>query len=534
MLTGRWSDVGRLWRSWCRDWGGSGPVIFLLYAGVVISWLVIVVMAHLQGLQQFQWTLYVGLSITGLVIFGQRAVLQENRRLLAEGEALTATLQRREAELRQLAFHDPLTGLANRTRFQAEVERLLADQGPSGHVAVLFLDLDGFKIVNDSLGHHAGDQLLVLAANRFQESIPGECKVARLGGDEFAISLAVPGVAEAVAVAERIIEALGRPFQVREKDLFVRTSLGIALNTPSTTGAEELLRSADVAMYAAKGAGDGRYAIFEPTMHVAALGRFELEADLSRAIDNKELVLYYQPVVDLRSERVVAVEALLRWRHPKRGLILPDEFIPIAEANGLIRPIGRWVLMEASAQARRWHERHPDLQPIAVSVNLSGKQLQDPGLVEEVAQVLTTTGLSPESLVLEITESVLMRSPEAASRLLHRLKELGIRLAVDDFGTGYSSLSYLHQFPVDIVKVDRSFVCNLGQGPKHKALARGITELTTALELQTVAEGIEEAWQVKELRQLNYQMGQGYYFARPVAPRIIDALLRQGKITCKR
>lgn len=507
------------------------PFLSLLFTTGLISWLGMVVMAHLEGLHRFEWILYVGLTLTGLIVFSQMILLQENDRLLAESEALTATLREREAELRHQAFHDPLTGLANRALFLQEVERALANHE---QVAVFYLDLDGFKMVNDSLGHEAGDHLLTLAASRFQASLPSESEVARLGGDEFAIKIEAPDEATAVAAAERIIESLGRPFQIGGKDLFVRTSLGIAFSTGGTTGAAELLRNADIAMYAAKGVGHGRYVLYEPTMHGAALGRLELEADLSRAIDNEEFVLYYQPLVDLQTERVVGVEALLRWRHPKRGLILPDTFVPIAEESGLIEQIGRWVLLEACAQTRRWHDRYPHLQPLTVSVNLSGKQIQHPGLLDEVAQALATTGLDPSFLVIEITEGVLMRNRRATTKVLEQLKGLGIRLAVDDFGTGYSSLSYLHQFPVDIVKIDRSFVQNLSKGPKHKALARCITDLTAALELQTVAEGIEEAWQVKELRQLNYQMGQGFFFARPVAARIIDTLLQQGRISCKR
>ncbi|HEY8489573.1 MAG TPA: EAL domain-containing protein [Dehalococcoidia bacterium] len=428
-----------------------------------------------------------------------------------------------EEQLTHQAFHDPLTGLANRALFRDRVEHALARSGRYGKgVAVLFLDLDGFKTVNDSLGHAAGDQMLVAVAGRLRASLRPADTAARLGGDEFAVMLEEAGEEEAVRAARRILETLRSPFTLQGKEVFVGASIGIAVAAGGRDGADEVLRNADVAMYAAKGRGKGRYEIFEPGMHARAVARLNLEADLRRAIQREEFSLFYQPVVSLADGRVVGVEALLRWRHPTRGLVPPGDFVPFAEETGLILPIGQWVLEEACRQTRRWQEARPDAPSLMASVNLSARQLQHGGLVEQVMRALDGAGLRPEHLVLEITESVVMSDAEATIRRLRQLKELGVLIAIDDFGTGYSSLSYLRRFPIDVLKIDKSFVDGVGSAADESALASAIIGLGHTLRLQTVAEGIEEPGQVAELRALGCDLGQGFYFAPPMPAEEVE------------
>jgi diguanylate cyclase (GGDEF)-like protein/PAS domain S-box-containing protein len=450
-------------------------------------------------------------SVGGLVL---------NSRDISERKAL-------EEQLTHQAFHDPLVGLANRALFHDRVEHALAKSGRTGQpLAVLFLDLDNFKTVNDSLGHSTGDQLLVGIAGRVSECVRTGDTVARLGGDEFAILLEdVRDEAEAAEVAQRVALALRAPFHLDGKDVLVTTSVGIALSVAGSHGADELLRNADVAMYTAKERGKGRHVTFEPDMHAAILRRLELEADLRRALEREEFLVNYQPLMDLRSGRLTGVEALVRWRHPQRGLISPAEFVPIAEETGLIVPLGRWVLQQACQDVRGWQLRLPDLAPQMVNVNLSARQLQEPGLVQDVAAALRESGLPPQSLALEITESVLMQDAAAAVGWLHELKKLGVQLAIDDFGTGYSSLSYLRQFPVDTLKIDKSFVDGVDREAERATLASAIIDLGRTLGLKTVAEGIEESAQVAELTSLGCDVGQGYHFARPLGRDALEAWL---------
>jgi diguanylate cyclase (GGDEF)-like protein/PAS domain S-box-containing protein len=437
-----------------------------------------------------------------------------------------------EEQLAHQAFHDSITGLANRALFKDRVEHALErqtrDEDP---VSVLFMDLDDFKTINDSLGHAAGDLLLAEVGERLRACLRMPDTAARFGGDEFAILLEDGGEGVGAAdVAARILEALEGPFHLEDQDVFVRASIGIATAQPERAtgpeGAEELLRNADVAMYIAKEAGKGRYQIFESEMHDTALRRLELKADLQRAVDNAEFVLHFQPVIKLATDEIEGFEALVRWRHPVRGLVQPLDFIPLAEETGLIVPIGAWVLREACSQAKELHGRHPSRSPVHVAVNLSARQLQRHEIVDEIAATLSETGLEPNHLVLEITESVMMQDMSLSLQRLTELKELGVQLAVDDFGTGYSSLNYIRRFPVDILKVDKSFVDGVNEGGEESALTAAIIELAGILKLRPVAEGIERADQLAKLLELGCELGQGYYFSQPVPIEEIDDLLR--------
>ena len=436
-----------------------------------------------------------------------------------------------EEQLAHQAFHDSVTGLANRALFKDRVEHALERQSRADKpVSVLFMDLDDFKTINDSLGHAAGDRLLGEVGDRLKNCLRTADTAARLGGDEFAILLEDGGDGvEAAEVAGRILASLDGPFHLETKDVFVRASIGIAsaehTQKIGPEGAEELLRNADVAMYMAKEAGKGRYQVFEPAMHDTALKRLELKADLQRAVDNEEFILHYQPVIELQSGAVEGFEALLRWNHPTRGMVPPLDFIPLAEETGLIVPIGRWVLQEATIQAKDLQDRYPTTPPLSMAVNLSARQLQRPELVGEVSDILVRTQLDPDSLVLEITESVMMEDMELSIQRLAELKKLGVRLAVDDFGTGYSSLNYIRRFPVDILKVDKSFVDGVNEGGEESALTAAIIELAGILKLRPVAEGIERADQLERLLDLKCDLGQGFYFAKPLPLAGVDELL---------
>lgn len=434
-----------------------------------------------------------------------------------------------EDELSRQAFHDGLTGLANRVLFVDRVDHALRRSARSGlNPAVIYLDLDGFKYVNDSLGHGAGDQLLRAVGDRLVAALrPGDT-VARLGGDEFAILIeesSRPEV-EGVAVAERVVQALTIPIDLSERAMTVSTSIGIAIGDSDAT-ALTMLRDADVAMYQAKTSGKARWVVFDGEMRSAAVERLELENDLIGALDAGQLRLVYQPVVDLETDAIVGFEALLRWDHPRLGLILPDRFIPIAEQTGLIIPIGRWVLETACKMAKSWQRQFPRVLPLTMAVNVSAKQLADPDFGRYVAESLARSGLSASSLVLEITESVLIEDPTSAAEHLHELHRLGLRLAIDDFGTGYSSLSYLRQFPIDILKIDRSFINTITRREEVPAIVRGLLDLGRTLELETVAEGIEADAQHEALRDEHCALGQGFLFARPLPPDEAELLLLQ-------
>ncbi|MEO6444314.1 MAG: EAL domain-containing protein [Gemmatimonadaceae bacterium] len=445
-----------------------------------------------------------------------------------EGIVLNARDVSERAELeRQLAhqaFHDPLTQLANRTLFLDRLEHAYCRTWRSDiEVALLFLDLDDFKRVNDSLGHAAGDALLVMMSARIVRELRESDTLARLGGDEFAILVAETGGLDvASTIAERIGKALHAPFVVEGREIVVGVSIGVASSRQAQSPAE-LMRIADLAMYIAKTSGKGGSAFYEPHMHSDVVLRVDLEADLRRALERDELTLVFQPVIQLDHRQLVGVEALVRWEHEMRGSIMPTTFIPIAEESGLIVPLGRWVLREACRQARHWLDETG--LPLQVGVNLSGRHLQDPSLVADVRHALEAAGLAPAQLLIEITESTLMQDPDDVARVLHELKALGVTLALDDFGTGYSSLSYLQRFPIDVLKIDRSFVAAMSHGSCDSRLVRSIVALGHSLDMRIVAEGVETETQLAMLRALGCSMGQGYLFARPMAPDRIPALL---------
>jgi diguanylate cyclase (GGDEF)-like protein/PAS domain S-box-containing protein len=423
-----------------------------------------------------------------------------------------------ERQLAHQAFHDPVTGLANRALFGERVRHAVSRaRRDTRGLAVVFMDLDDFKTVNDSLGHAAGDQVLIEVAKRLSESIRSSDTAARFGGDEFAILLEdVDSVQQAAETAERILESLTVPLRLAEKEVVVRSSLGIAMvEGGDPTDAEELTRNADAAMYIAKRDGKGGYRLFEPAMHEGVLARLELRADLQRALTDDQFELFYQPLVRLDSGRVTGLEALLRWNHPQRGLVSPDDFIPFAEDTGLIVPIGRWVLREGCRHARRLQDSVHSDPPVSMSINLSVKQLQHSDIVADVREALAESGLDARYLTLEITETVMMADADLAVQRLEELKALGVRLAMDDFGTGYSSLSYLSRFPVDVLKMDRSFLRE-GQSPGANGLATAVVALGETLRLQVVAEGIEFSEQWSTLRDLGCEIGQGYHFAKPM------------------
>jgi diguanylate cyclase (GGDEF)-like protein/PAS domain S-box-containing protein len=433
-----------------------------------------------------------------------------------------------EDELRHQALHDALTGLANRALFADRIEHAQARQGRTGDpLAVLLVDLDDFKAVNDSLGHGVGDRLLGEVASRLRGSVRASDTVARLGGDEFAILLEDPADGRAPQrAAERLLGAFNAPIELDGHSLVITASIGAAVALPGTSSPDELVRNADVAMYVAKARGKSRWTLFEPGMHMAVHERLQLKTDLLEALAaGDQMELYYQPVVSLDTQAVVGVEALLRWHHPTRGLVPPLDFLPLAEDTGLIIPIGRWVLQQACAQARRWQQAQPALAGLTMSVNLSGRQLEDPNLLDDVRGAVADSGLDPSTLVLEITETVLMREAEATIEVLHELKSLGVRLAIDDFGTGYSSLGYLQRFPIDVLKIDRSFTAGLGGEPRQAALAEAVVKIGATLNMQTVAEGVEHADQVEWLRALACELGQGYLFAKPLRAQDCEAIL---------
>jgi diguanylate cyclase (GGDEF)-like protein/PAS domain S-box-containing protein len=433
-----------------------------------------------------------------------------------------------EEQLARQAFSDSLTGLANRIAYMERLKHaLIRSVRRKERTAVLFLDLDNFKVINDSLGHEAGDQLLQHVARRIQSCLRAEDTAARLGGDEFALLLeSIYTEEDAIRVVDRVSTALAPAFVLDGHEVFVTFSIGITLSEIGSDP-KELLREADVAMYYAKNRGKARYAFYEPNMNFRLVERLDLASDLRRAVERQELCLFYQPMVDLATGRITGVEALLRWEHPDRGMILPEEFIPVAEETGLIVPIGHWVIEEACRQASRWQQLTSG-RPLKISVNLSARQLLERDLPEFIASTLAATAVRASDLQLEITESILVHDVEATSEVLRALKEMDVGLAIDDFGTGYSALSYFKRYPFDTLKIDRAFVNGLGEDRQDSAIVSTVIMLAKTLNLKVVGEGIETAQQLDQLRSLGCDSGQGYHFARPVSADAMVSLLQEG------
>jgi diguanylate cyclase (GGDEF)-like protein len=441
-------------------------------------------------------------------------------------ERAIAMVREKTGQLRHQAMHDALTGLPNRLLAIDRVEQMLArarrQQLP---VAALYVDIDGFKAVNDTFGHAAGDELLRIVGQRLESVVRGGDTAARLAGDEFVVLVEGSTLdAGPELVAERLLEVLRQPYEMSDaggRELSVTASIGIALGLRAS--ADELLRDADIALYEAKAAGRNRYVLFQSEMQTAVQDRLTLQMDLADALERDELFLLYQPTFDLRSEHIIGVEALIRWRHPERGIVPPMEFVPIAEATGMIVPIGRWVLRRACQQAACWRAQGHDL---GMSVNISARQLDTDELIEDVRGALADSGLEACALTLEVTETALMRDPEATATRVRALKQLGVRIAIDDFGTGYSSLAYLRQFPADVVKIDRSFISAIADSKQSKALIHTLVQLGKALEIETLAEGIEDRVQLETLQREQCDHGQGFLFSRPLEVDAVEAFLR--------
>ncbi|MGI4757442.1 MAG: putative bifunctional diguanylate cyclase/phosphodiesterase [Janthinobacterium lividum] len=500
----------------------------------------------------FAFPVLVGTEVVAVLEFFSREVIAPDTSLLSLagqiGTQLGRVVERKRTEERLIhdASHDLLTKLPNRALFNDRLQRAVAHymRKPSSMFAVLFIDLDRFKVVNDSLGHHVGDELIVQVANRLSESIRQEDvvgypfsrdeshMVARLGGDEFTIFLEdMTHPSDALQVADRIQLALGKPFHLGDHSLHISASIGIAWSTARYTSANEILRDADMAMYRAKDEGKARYAVYDDSMYAAAVNRLETEASLRRALEREEFVLHYQPIVRLESAEIVGFEALVRWRKNDTHLIYPDQFIDIAEDTGLILALGAWVLRKACQTVFRWNADCRTAQPLTISVNLSGKQLCVPTIAAEIKAIIRETGIDPQLVKLELTESVTMGDPDRVVAILSDLRRFGVRFSIDDFGTGYSSLSYLHKFPLHTLKIDKSFVMRLGKDEESLAIVKTILALAHSLNMDVIAEGTETAGHCAQLAALGCEFAQGYFYSRPTDEAGIEALL-QGRAVC--
>jgi diguanylate cyclase (GGDEF)-like protein len=450
--------------------------------------------------------------------------VEELNRYVDKLENAGRELEESREHFRHAAFHDALTGLPNRSLFTDHLRVALrrAHQNEKYLFAVVFLDLDRFKNINDSLGHPCGDELLKLVARRLEMCIRQTDMVARFGGDEFAILLdAIQDASDVVRVAEKVQHVISAPFKLASHETITTASIGVALSASGYIEAEDIIRDADTAMYRAKDRGKARCEIFDTAMHTRAVTLLRLESDLRRALEKDELCVYYQPIVSLTSGELHGFEALVRWRHPERGIVSPSDFIPLAEETGLILPIGLRVLRDACLQLRKWQQSSLSNRDLIMSVNLSGKQLEQPDLIQRIEEVLDESQINPWHLKLEITETVVMENPELAAVTLAKLRSLGVRLSIDDFGTGYSSLSYLNRFPVDTLKIDRSFVTTMNAADENLQIVKTIVTLAGNLGMQVVAEGVETEEQLQQLRSLKCQYGQGYLFSTPLD--VVDA-----------
>lgn len=438
-----------------------------------------------------------------------------------------------EAQLLHDALHDALTGLPNRTLFMDRVDMAMhRSKRLANHLfAVLFIDLDGFKLINDGLGHGIGDQLLMAIADLLRQCIRGGDTVARLGGDEFTILLdGLRSLDEVQMVADRVQSLLKTPISIDGNSIFTGASIGIVLGSPLYTKAVDLLRDADIALYQAKENGKGRYAIFDQQMYAETYSRQQLETHLRQALSGQQFCVHYQPIVEMDTRKLIGFESLVRWMHPQRGLIRADEFVPVAEDTGIIIPMGLWVLREACLQLRTWQDEFPEAHALKITVNLSSKQLREPALVGHVRQILLETGISGNQLKLELTESTLIENAEIARTIWEQLRALQIQFSLDDFGTGYCSLSYIHQYPVSTLKIDRSFVHQMTSSTSNTEIIRAIINLSKSLDMTVVAEGVETEEQLQQLRAFGCDFGQGYLFARPLAPQDASKLLQKDKL----
>ena len=539
-----------IWRTWQKHymWVSFTYIIGAAVAGIIsnsierIGLTILFVGAPIIGIIYFSYTKYLNEIKTAAALAEQaerdraeaeraRAEAERERaeqaerhveelnRHIAEQESISRQLQESKDHFRHAAFHDALTHLPNRALLTENLAFVIerAKNSEDYQFAVLFLDLDRFKNVNDSLGHTIGDQLLIAMARRLESCIREVDMVARLGGDEFAVLLdGIPSATEATNMARRIQEKLSTPFNLSGHEVFTTTSIGIALSSTGYDHPENMLRDADTAMYRAKAQGKACYEVFDKGMHTHAVYLLQMENDLRRALDREEFCVYYQPIVALGSGQLAGFEALIRWNHPERGFVNPGDFIPLAEETGLIVPIGQWILKRSCQQLAKWQWQSSSNRNLFMSVNLSSKQVAQPDLVTNIRETLEATNVGAQHLKLEITESAVMDNADRAVLLLKELKALGVQLSIDDFGTGYSSLGYLHRFPVNTLKIDRSFIGRIGEAAENIEIVRTIISLADNMGMDVVAEGVETLSQLTQLRKLNCDYGQGYLFSRPV------------------
>lgn len=449
------------------------------------------------------------------------AVRDKNEKAIRIAGSMTdiSEQKRTEEKLAHDAVHDDLTGLPNRKKLMERIDILLTDSDANlaEQFGVLFVDIDRFKLINDSMGHMAGDELLLQITNKLRKLIRPKDMVARIGGDEFVVLLEnVNDKDEVVQVAQRLLNELLSPINIDGEQIYASVSIGIAISSPDYVASDNVIRDADLAMYRAKLNGKSRFEIFDPNMHSGAVSQLHIERDLRRGCEEEEFVLHYQPIVLLDSESIIGFEALVRWNHPTRGFVRPDEFIPVAEETGVIVQMGQWILFEACRQMKAWQNEFPASEKLMVSVNLSTRQLEKVDLADDIAGVLKETGLDPKCLRLEITESVIMSNADQAVITVNQLRNMGVRVSIDDFGTGYSSLSYLHRFPVDTLKVDRSFINRIGNDGGNAEIVQTIITLAYSLNMDVVAEGVETSEQLEFLREANCSYGQGYYYSKPL------------------